>query len=135
MANTKKWSLGTSEVGKVVGKNSGDSVNVHIGKLLPLVEFGEPVETPVGLNGGCFSNADGCKLSLAASVITKNFINIPLSSSESDLADFKKKSAKVGVKVKPTSYTHGAEVKVDIKNGSVEQMVVSGLRDASIRQL
>ena len=134
MPNTKKWNLGSSEIGKVTGDSHPDgSVNVHVPKVLPLVDFSNPEEKPVGLDAGCFCNADGCKLSLASSVTTKNHITIPLSSSEKDLADFKKKSAAVGIAVQPTVYAHGTEVKVDIKNGSVEQMTISGLRDTSMR--
>lgn len=134
MPNTKKWGLNSSEIGKVTGDNHPNgSVNVYIPKVLPLVDFNNPEEKPIGLDAGCFCNADGCKLSLASSVTSKNHITVPLSTSEKDLADFKTKSAAVGVPVQPTAYTHGAEVRVDVKAGSVEQMTIAGLRDTSMR--
>ena len=114
MANTLKWQLGTSEIGKACGKNTDGVMKVYVAKLLPLVAFGKPKEKQVALTKACYINAKECKPSIASKVTTVNYLDIPIAKTS---------------ELKPEKIKHGTTLRIDIKNQSVEFMTVVSKKD------
>ena len=111
--STKNWELNSDEVGKSCGKNEGSTFKVWIAKILPLISFKEPDEKRVLLSKSCFCNSK--PPSTSSSVLTKNYIDIPLS----EICTLK--SAK-----------HGDKLNINVKQHRVDSMNVVGLKDRNI---
>jgi hypothetical protein len=110
MGNISSWSLGTTEIGKSCGYNSlayGKNFKVYIAKILPLISFGSPSSTSVPLSKNCFCNASACKPSVASSVTSRNYIDIPMGDDSNIYAS-----------------SSGRELKIGIVNGNVDKMYI-----------
>lgn len=119
MGNLKNWSLNNTETGKSCGTNSKQIFNVYVPKVLPLISFEKPKTESVALNKSCFINDQSCKPSVSATVTTRNYIEMYLSSnSKLSLASLAESPIK-----------HGAELKIEIQNSNVDKMFVISTAD------
>lgn len=110
MANSSKWSLSLTEIGKSVGENDGNEFKVWLPKILPLVPFGKAKASAMVLNKSCYLNSDGCKPSIATKVRILNYIKIPVNRINS----LKGKVA------------HGEGLSINVQNKNIEHMTVTG---------
>ena len=111
MGNLSSWSLGTTEIGKSCGYNSlanSKNFKVYIAKILPLISFGSPATTTTALSKNCFCNATACKPSVASSVISRNYIEIPIEDGSNMYAA-----------------ANGRELKIGVVNGNVDKMYIT----------
>ena len=107
MSNLTSWKLGTTEIGKSCGSNSGSKFRVYIAKILPLISFGSPSAKSVTLNKGCFCNANACKPSISSNVSTRNYIEIPLADN-----------------THIHSATNGKLLKIEVLSGNIDKMYI-----------
>lgn len=107
MAQT--WNIGTHEVGKVVEPSKDYAkakLKVWIGKIMPLIKFGKAKQKTVAIKATCYINDKECKPTPAKSVKTANFIEV----SKSGSGAYSKR---------------GAKVRLELRNKSVDNIVVS----------
>lgn len=115
MGNTKKWELGTSEIGKAVGNYiySSKTFKVYIPRILPLVKFGKAKIKTVSLNKNCFINSAKCKPSVASQIKTVNYITIKAA----PLSKF------------PSKIIHGEKLKINVANHNIDRLTVASKSD------
>lgn len=106
--SVKKWSLGTVETGKVVA-SSGGKLKIWVGKIMPFIKFDKPKSKLVSLNKNCILNDSKCKPNISSQVHTINYMTVPI--------DVKK--------IPDTSIKKGTEVRIEVRNHSVDQLTVT----------
>lgn len=76
--NIEKWSISDFEHGKyspVVGASNASPLKLHIPKLMPMIGFGVPTVSSVGLSKSCFVN--GSAISVSSTTSVQNYLSVP----------------------------------------------------------
>jgi hypothetical protein len=124
MSNVNKWDLNEFEIAYYYpkhGRANKPSLKVQIPKIMPLIFNGTTVNASqdnkrIGLNSSCFCNASNCKPSPSGSINMQNYMVVPL---------------KHGVVFENDHFYRNDKLRVEIQNGNVYSMVITGELDPS----
>lgn len=120
ITGTSQWQLNTQEIGYHVGDDtlakSSTSFKIYIPNILPMIEQGKALITPLAIDASCFINASDCALSPEAIVNSANYIDVPAI----DNMNFQRP-------VLP----YGAKVTVGNKGNSVDNLYITNFSDSS----
>lgn len=108
MANSSHWKLGNIEIGKHCGGSSEDQMKVYIGKMMPLVSFGSPIQVPAGINKGCMANDKKCKPNMSSQVTTQNYRTVPTNK-----------------RIDGTKVKFAEKLRIEIRDNNVDELAVT----------
>jgi len=116
----QSWFMPEKVVGKYAntsGSSGSSSHPVYIPALMPLISFGKKTTTSNALRSSCFCNDSKCKPAISGSIITQNYITVPVYEHQ----DFSL-----------PRFTLGATMQIDALNGDYDELRISHKQDSSV---